>query len=146
MIIIFCLYAPAQGFYQPVISGFAEGCPLESADGLQTGDRLVSIDGERVYIYSDVSLLLGLNKTGTFDLVVDRGGEKVYLDDFAMTRQTYTDQKRKCVQRLRNILRCGGGHLRRQTGLHLEQCCGFRASGAAEPTDALVPDRRACGT
>ena len=92
LIIIFCLYAPAQGFYQPVISGFAEGCPLESADGLQTGDRLVSIDGERVYIYSDVSLLLGLNKTGTFDLVVDRGGEKVRLDDFAMTRQTYTDQ------------------------------------------------------
>lgn len=34
LIIIFCLYAPAQGFYQPVISGFAEGCPLESADGL----------------------------------------------------------------------------------------------------------------
>ena len=65
---------------------------MESADGLQTGDRLVSIDGERVYIYSDVSLLLGLNKTGTFDLVVDRGGEKVRLDDFAMTRQTYTDQ------------------------------------------------------
>ena len=52
----------------------------------------MSIDGERVYIYSDVSLLLGLNKTGTFDLVVDRGGEKVRLDDFAMTRQTYTDQ------------------------------------------------------
>ena len=45
-----------------------------------------------MYIYSDVSLLLGLNKTGTFDLVVDRGGEKVRLDDFAMTRQTYTDQ------------------------------------------------------
>ena len=92
IVIIFCLYAPAQGFYQPVISGFAEGCPLESADGLQTGDRLVSIDGERVYIYSDIGLLLGLNQTGTFDLVVERGGEKVYLDDFAMARQTYTDQ------------------------------------------------------
>lgn len=65
---------------------------METPTAWQTGDRLVSIDGERVYIYSDVSLLLGLNKTGTFDLVVDRGGEKVYLDDFAMTRQTYTDQ------------------------------------------------------
>lgn len=37
LVIIFCLYAPAQGLYQPVISGFAEGCPLESAGGLQTG-------------------------------------------------------------------------------------------------------------
>ena len=52
LVIIFCLYAPAQGFYQPVISGFAEGCPLESAGGLQTGDRIVAIDGERVYVYT----------------------------------------------------------------------------------------------
>jgi regulator of sigma E protease len=92
LLIIFFLYLPAQGFYQPVLSGFADGCPLQGADGLQVGDRLVSIDGERVYVYSDVSLLLGLNNTGVFDLVVDRGGEKVRLDDFAMERQTYTDQ------------------------------------------------------
>ena len=92
LIIIFCLYAPADGFYQPVISGFAEGCPLESADGLQTGDRILSIDGERVYIYSDISLLMSLNKTGTFDLTVERDGQKVQLRDFAMERRTYTDQ------------------------------------------------------
>ena len=92
LIIIFCLYAPADGFYQPVISGFAEGCPLESAGGLQTGDRILSIDGERVYIYSDISLLMNLNKTGTFDLTVERDGQKVQLRDFAMERRTYTDQ------------------------------------------------------
>ena len=92
LVILFFLYLPAQGFYQPVLSGFADGCPLERADGLQAGDRLLSIDGERVYVYSDVSLLLGLNDTGVFDLVVERGGQKVYLDDFAMARQTYTDQ------------------------------------------------------
>ena len=56
LVIIFCLYAPAQGLYQPVISGFAEGCPLESAGGLQTGDRIVAIDGERVDVYSDINL------------------------------------------------------------------------------------------
>ena len=92
LLIIFFLYLPAQGFYQPMLSGLADGCPLQGADGLQVGDRLVSIDGERVYVYSDVSLLLGLNNTGVFDLVVDRSGEKVRLDDFAMERQTYTDQ------------------------------------------------------
>ena len=92
LVIIFCLYAPAAGFYQPVITGFADGCPLERADGLQTGDRILSIDGERVYIYSDVSLLMQLNQTGVFDLTVERGGEKVRLRDFPMERQTYTDQ------------------------------------------------------
>ena len=92
LVIIFCLYAPAQGFYQPVISGFAEGCPLESAGGLQTGDRIVAIDGERVYVYSDINLLFSLNKTGVFDLTVERDGQKAQLKDFAMERQTYTDQ------------------------------------------------------
>ena len=92
LLIILALYAGAKAFYEPVITGFADGCPLESAAGLQTGDRLLRIDGERVYVYSDVSLLLGLNKTGVFDLVVERNGERVTLTDFPMSPQTYTDQ------------------------------------------------------
>ena len=90
LIIIFFLYADAQAFYTPTITGFAEGCPLESADGLQTGDRSLSIDGERVYVYSDLSLLLPRNTTGVYDLVVERGGEKVRLNDLTMERRTYT--------------------------------------------------------
>ena len=92
LLIILVLYAGAKAFYEPVITDFADGCPLESAEGLQTGDRIVRIDGERVYVYSDVRLLLGLNKTGVFDLVVERNGEKVTLTDFPMAPQTYTDQ------------------------------------------------------
>ena len=57
------------------------------------GDRLVSIDGERVYVYSDVSLLLGRNKTGVFDLKVKRDGQTVTLKDFPMERAEYTDQQ-----------------------------------------------------
>ena len=92
LLIILMLYAGAKAFYEPVITDFADGCPLESAEGLQTGDRIVRIDGERVYVYSDIRLLLGLNKTGVFDLVVERNGEKVTLTDFPMAPQTYTDQ------------------------------------------------------
>lgn len=91
LLIILVLYAGAKAFYEPVITDFADGCPLESAEGLQTGDRIVRIDGERVYVYSDIRLL-GLNKTGVFDLVVERNGEKVTLTDFPMAPQTYTDQ------------------------------------------------------
>lgn len=92
LLIILVLYAGAKAFYEPVITDFADGCPLESAEGLQTGDRIVRIDGERVYVYSDIRLLLGLNKTGVFDLVVERNGEKITLTDFPMAPQTYTDQ------------------------------------------------------
>ena len=66
---------------------------MESADGLQVGDTLLSIDGERVYVYSDVSLLFGFNTDGTFDLVVRRNGEKVHLNDFPMELREYTDQE-----------------------------------------------------
>ena len=56
------------------------------------GDRILSIDGERVYVYSDVGFLLGRNTDGTFDLVVRRNGEKVRLNDFPMERRKYQDQ------------------------------------------------------
>lgn len=95
LLIILALYAGAQAFYEPVVVGFADGCPLESAEGLQTGDRILRIDGERVYVYSDIGLLLGLNKTGVFDLVVERSGEKVTLRQLPMEQRTYTDRNGK---------------------------------------------------
>lgn len=95
LLIILALYAGAQAFYEPVVVGFADGCPVESAEGLQTGDRILRIDGERVYVYSDIGLLLGLNKTGVFDLVVERSGEKVTLRQLPMEQRTYTDRNGK---------------------------------------------------
>ena len=95
LLIILILYADARAFYVPVVAGFAEGCPLESADGLQEGDRLLRIDGEKVYVYSDISLLMGLNKTGAFDLQIERNGEVITLRDFTMERREYTDQNGK---------------------------------------------------
>ena len=91
LVIILILYSGAQAFYSPTIESFAQGSPLQE-QGLQVGDRLLSIDGEKVYIFSDVGLLLGMNKDGTFDLVVERQGEKVALNDFPMERREYTDQ------------------------------------------------------
>ena len=95
LLIILILYADARAFYVPVVAGFADGCPLESADGLQEGDRLLRIDGEKVYVYSDISLLMGLNKTGAFDLQIERNGEVITLRDFTMERREYTDQNGK---------------------------------------------------
>ena len=95
LLIILVLYADAQAFYVPVVAGFADGCPLESADGLQEGNRLLRIDGEKVYVYSDISLLMGLNKTGAFDLQIERNGEVITLRDFTMERREYTDQNGK---------------------------------------------------
>ena len=92
LVIILVLYAGVKAVNVPVIHGFADGCPLESASGLQVGDRILSIDGERIYTFSDVSLLLGRNKTGDFDLVIRRDGQKLRLENFHMERGEYLDQ------------------------------------------------------
>ena len=92
LVIILVLYAGVKAVNVPVIQGFADGCPLESASGLQVGDRILSIDGERIYTFSDVSLLLGRNKTGDFDLVIRRDSQKLRLENFHMERGEYLDQ------------------------------------------------------
>ena len=92
LLILTVLYSNAQGFYDPTISGFADGCPLQSESGLQVGDRLLSIDGERIYMYSDIGLLLNLNPDGVYDLVVRRDGQQVTLENFPMEKREYIDQ------------------------------------------------------
>ena len=89
LLILVILFSTAAGFYSPEITEFQEGCPYESAEGLQVGDKFYSIDGERVYIYSDLSMLWARNKTGVYDFVVIRDGEKVQLNDFTFKRIDY---------------------------------------------------------
>ncbi len=90
LLVIVVLYSGAAGFSTPQIDGFFDGCPLESSEGLQVGDELYKIDGRRVYLFSDVGMLLERNNTGVYDLVVRRGGKLVELNDFTMQPQLYT--------------------------------------------------------
>ncbi len=64
LVVLALIYSCVAGFSTAKISGFFDGCPLESSQGLQVGDELYKIDGRRVYIYSDVGTLLARNKTG----------------------------------------------------------------------------------
>lgn len=75
----------------PVIESFAPDCPLESAQGLQVGDEIYEIDGERIYTYGNVGFFLSMNDSGAYDLTVIRDGEKVHLQDFPMEMKEYTE-------------------------------------------------------
>ena len=90
LVLVLILLSSAEGFVEPVISDFYDGCTLESQEGLQVGDELYRIDAERVYIYSDVALLLSRNTTGVYDLEVIRDGQHIRLEDFPMQKQTFT--------------------------------------------------------
>jgi len=87
-VIVLILFAGAEGFRPPVITEFMEGCPYESAEGLQAGDRVWSIDGRRVLEYGDVSDFLNRGD-GVYDVVVIRGGQRVRLTDFRLERLEY---------------------------------------------------------
>ncbi|MBR0162148.1 MAG: site-2 protease family protein [Oscillospiraceae bacterium] len=94
LIVIFCLYLSATAFISPTIGGFIEGCPYEGENALQVGDRFVRIDGHRIWQYYDVGDFLDRGD-GTYDLVLQRSGKRVVLNDFEMTRQLYPDQDRE---------------------------------------------------
>ena len=86
-IIMLCIYADAQGFIAPKIDAFMEGCPYETADGLQAGDRFLKIDGKVVYTSSDISDLLDTDTV--HDIIVKRGNEKITLNRYHIERIEY---------------------------------------------------------
>ena len=91
-LLVLILFSGDKGFLAPVITDFMDGCPYESADGLQVGDRFYKINGERIYFSSDVSTYLQRGGGETADIVVIRDGEKVKLEDYAMVPREYDYQ------------------------------------------------------
>ena len=90
IVLILIMYAGAQAFVTPTIDHFMDGCPYEGADAMQPGDTFYSIDGQRIYLVSDVSSFL-MRGDGVYDIVMLRDGEKVELKDFALTTKTYAE-------------------------------------------------------
>ena len=86
VILMMIVYAPAQQVVIPVIDRFEQWSTIQGAEGLQPGDRFLEIDGEKIYVSGDVSMILSMNKGDVHDVVVERNGEKVFLDDFEMLK------------------------------------------------------------
>ena len=90
IVLILIMYAGAQAFVTPTIDHFMDGCPYEGAEAMQAGDTFYSIDGQRIYLVSDVSSFL-IRGDGVYDIVMLRDGEKVELKDFALTTKSYAE-------------------------------------------------------
>lgn len=92
-LVLFALVlAPAKQFVVPVISDIEEGCLVAGENGLQAGDRILEVDGEKIYVQSDFSMILSLNGGDIHDLVVERAGQKVILDDFLMEKAEFPNE------------------------------------------------------
>ena len=92
VLLMVVIYLPVKQEIAPVISSFEPFCTINGQDGLQVGDRIVELDGEKIYVQSDFSMLLQLNPGEVHDLVVEREGKRVGLPDFQMVKHTVTGE------------------------------------------------------
>ncbi len=92
VLIMVIVFLPVQQTVIPVISSFEDFSTVSGESGLQVGDRILALDGEKIYTYSNFSQLLLLNPGDTHDLVVERNGEKVELKDFLMEKHEVTTE------------------------------------------------------
>ena len=94
VVLMAIVYAPAQQFVVPVVDSFEEGCLLEAKDGdfgFKIGDRILEIDGEKIYTSSDYSLILSLNPGEIHDVTVLRNGERLSLEGMALRKAEFPD-------------------------------------------------------
>lgn len=91
LLVLVILYSTVAGFSTTEIQEFYPGSAIAEQTGLMPGDTLHEIDGRRVYLYSDISLLLSRNNTGVYDLTVLRDGQTVELEDTPLVKQAFTE-------------------------------------------------------
>ena len=95
LLLLAIVYAPAQQFAVPVIDYFEEGCLLEAPEGqdfgFKVGDRILEVDGEKVYTASDFSLLLSLNPGEVHDITVLRNGQRIGLEGFQLVKAEFPE-------------------------------------------------------
>ena len=73
VVMIGVFLAPNETFILPEVSFVEENCSFASC--IQPGDTLVAVDGERIYVNSDFSLIMFLNDGDIHDLTIRRDGK-----------------------------------------------------------------------
>ena len=92
MLLLFFIFLPNEQFVVPVIGQAEQGNTVVYEEGLHIGDRILEVNGEKIYVSSDFSMLLSLNPGDTYDILVERQGQKVLLEDFKMETHLFTNE------------------------------------------------------
>lgn len=86
------VFLPEDTMVVPVISSFEEGCTISGENGLQVGDEILEIDGETIYVQSDVSTILYFSDSNEHDVLVLRNGKEVLLENFLMETREFPNE------------------------------------------------------
>lgn len=74
-LVIFSTIISSRGYTEATVSKLVENSPAMTS-GLEVGDKILKIDGSRVYTPTDVSMGIQLSKGKEIDLIVERDGAK----------------------------------------------------------------------
>ncbi|MGM9669255.1 MAG: M50 family metallopeptidase [Faecousia sp.] len=86
------LYAPREQVVVPEITAIQPWSTVGGETGLQVGDRVLSVNGEKIYVATDLRLLVELDPRDSYDVAVLRNGEKVILAGQKLEMQTVTEE------------------------------------------------------
>ena len=89
LLIVVLIFSGYAGFVGNEITELADGFPLQGEDGLMVGDKIVSINGEKVYYAEDFSMFMSRAGGQNVDITVLRGGKKVVLNDLPLKLREY---------------------------------------------------------
>lgn len=78
--ILTCVSASQEHLASNIIAQIEEGSSI-SASGLQVGDKILKINNRSIWVESDIVYELTRDEDGVVDMLVERDGEKVVLDD-----------------------------------------------------------------
>lgn len=82
LILVAVTLAPQKSFTSTVVAEFSENA-VSAQSGLQVNDKIVEVDGRRIYSTYDLSYAFTNIDSGKIDMVVKRDGKKVALDNVA---------------------------------------------------------------
>jgi regulator of sigma E protease len=81
--------------------------------GLEYGDKFLEVDGIHIFSYLDLSYIFATTKTHTHDVVVERDGKKVELEDVKFLDKRDNDHVDFCLvyrgKNPLNVTKCSGG-------------------------------------
>jgi len=92
LVLLAVFFSPDEQFIMPVVSQVEDGCLIAGENGIQLGDRILEVDGEKVFVYSDFQLIMELNGGTVHDILVERNGEEVFLPSLDMQMREFPNE------------------------------------------------------
>lgn len=88
LLLAMLLMMQVSSFTTTTVAELMDGFPAQGETGLMHGDEIRKIGNGRVYLFDDVSLLLG-RAEGPVDIEVRRNGETILLEDLNIEPKEY---------------------------------------------------------